>query len=281
MLFYTNVHCRGNNIYFRGYQDGKKINQKLPLKPSFFVLSNKKSKFKTLHGENLEQLKFDSIGEARDFVKRYKDVENFPIFGNTNYATQFISKVFPNNIEFDMSQMKIVTIDIETSTEYGFPDPRTGQEEVLLITIQDFNTKEIISFGCKPFLVQKQNHTYVECVDEFDLLRKFIDHLKEDYPDIITGWNVQLFDMAYLSTRITKVLGERALSECSPYKLIEEFEVPYAKGRTQLAYNWIGISVLDYMDLYKKFSFKVQESYALDYIAKEELGKEKIKHNYA
>ena len=144
MLFYTNVHCRGNNIYFRGYQDGKKINQKLPFKPSFFVLSNKASKFKTLHGENLEQLKFDSIGEARDFIKRYKDVNNFPIFGNTNYATQFISKVFPNNIEFDMSQMKIVTIDIETSTEYGFPDPRTGQEEILLITIQDSNTKYIL-----------------------------------------------------------------------------------------------------------------------------------------
>ena len=281
MLFYTNVHCRGNTIYFRGYQDGKKINQKLPFKPSFFVLSNKASKFKTLHGENLEQLKFESIGEARDFIKRYKDVSNFPIFGNTNYATQFISKVFPNNIEFDMSQMKIVTIDIETSTEYGFPDPRTGQEEILLITIQDFNNKEIVSFGCKPFLVQKQNHTYIECVDEFDLLRKFINHIKEDYPDIITGWNVQLFDMAYLSTRITKVLGERALSECSPYKLIEEFEVPYAKGRTQLAYNWIGISVLDYMDLYKKFSFKVQESYALDFIAKEELGKEKLKHGYS
>jgi len=173
-----------------------------------------------------------------------------------------------------------VAIDIETSTEDGFPDPRTGQEEILLITIQDFNTKEIISFGCKPFLVQKQNHTYVECVDEFDLLRKFIDYIKEDYPDIITGWNVQLFDIAYLSTRITKVLGDRALSECSPYRLIEEFEVPYAKGRTQLAYNWIGISTLDYMELYKKFSYKVQESYSLDFIAKEELGKEKIKHGY-
>jgi len=86
--------------------------------------------------------------------------------------------------------------------------------------------------------------------------------------------------MAYLSTRITKVLGDRALSECSPYKLIEEFEVPYAKGRTQLAYNWIGISTLDYMELYKKFSYKVQESYSLDFIAKEELGKEKIKHGY-
>jgi len=280
MLFYTNVHCRGNYIYFRGVQDGKKINQKLPFKPSFFALSNKESKFKSIHGENLEQIKFESISEAREFVKRYRGVDNFPIFGNTNYAIQFISKVFPNNIEFDMSQMKIVTIDIETSTEYGFPDPRTGQEEILLITIQDFNTKEIISFGCKPFLVQKQNHTYVECVDEFDLLRKFIDYIKEDYPDIITGWNVQLFDIAYLSTRITKVLGDRALSECSPYRLIEEFEVPYAKGRTQLAYNWIGISTLDYMELYKKFSYKVQESYSLDFIAKEELGKEKIKHGY-
>lgn len=280
MLFYTNVHCRGNYIYFRGFKNGKRINQKIPFQPSFYLRTSKQSPFKSLKGENLERKKFNSISDAKDFIKKYKEVSNFPIYGNMNFNYQFISKLFPNPIEYDMSVMKIVTIDIETSTEFGFPDPRTAQEEVLLITLQDFNTKEITSFGCKPYLVEKAGVTYVQCNDEFELLRKFIDKLKEDYPDVITGWNVQLFDIAYLSTRIIKVLGEKALEECSPHRQISQFEVPYAKGRTQLAYNWMGISTLDYMDLYKKFSFKVQESYSLDYIAKEELGKQKIKHNY-
>ena len=121
----------------------------------------------------------------------------------------------------------------------------------------------------------------MQCKDEFELLRKFIDFLKADYPDIITGWNVQLFDIAYLSSRIQRVLGDRALNECSPHGITDSFEVPYAKGRTQLAFNWYGISILDYMELYKKFSYKTQESYSLDHISKEELGKEKIKHDYA
>lgn len=280
MFFYTNVHNRGNHIYFRGFKDGKRVSSKIPFEPSLFVRTGKPSKYKSLQGENLERLKFISISEAREFVNNYKEVSNFPIYGNLNYKYQFISKLFPHDIEFDMSLMKIVTVDIETSTEYGFPDPRTAQEEVLLITIQDFHTKKLTSFGCKPFLSQQDNLTYVECKDEFDLLRKFIDFFKQDYPDVVTGWNVQLFDIAYLSSRIQRVLGDKALDECSPYGLTDQFEVPYAKGRTAIAFNWYGVSVLDYMDLYKKFSFKTQESYSLDYISKEELGKQKVKHEY-
>jgi DNA polymerase elongation subunit (family B) len=279
-MFYTNVYGRGNYVYFRGIKDGKRVSQKIPFQPSLFVRSGKESKYKSLKGENLERIKFSSINEAKDFVKQYREVSNFPIFGNTNYSYQFISKLFPGEIEFDMSQMKIYTIDIETSTEYGFPDPRTAQEDVLLITIQDFNTKQITSFGCKPFLTEQQNVNYVLCKDEFDLLRQFVDFIKSGYPDIITGWNVQLFDIAYLSSRIQRVLGERALQECSPHGVIDQFEVPYAKGRTQLAFNWTGISTLDYMDLYKKFSYKTLESYALDFVATEELDKQKVKHNY-
>ena len=279
-MFYTNVYGRGNYVYFRGIKDGKRVSQKIPFQPSLFVRSGKESKYKSLKGENLERIKFSSINEAKDFVKQYREVSNFPIFGNTNYSYQFISKLFPGEIEFDMSQMKIYTIDIETSTEYGFPDPRTAQEDVLLITIQDFNTKQITSFGCKPFLTEQHNVNYVLCKDEFDLLRQFVDFIKSGYPDIITGWNVQLFDIAYLSSRIQRVLGERALQECSPHGVIDQFEVPYAKGRTQLAFNWTGISTLDYMDLYKKFSYKTLESYALDFVATEELDKQKVKHNY-
>ena len=281
MLFYTNIHVRGNYVYFRGFKDGKRVSQKIPFQPTFYLRTgNKNTPFKSLWGEPLERKKFNSISEAREFVKTYSDVSNFPIYGNLNYAYQFINKLFPDTIQFDMSLMKVVTLDIETSTEYGFPDPRHAQEEVLLITMQDSNTKKIISFGCKPYLAKSDNVTYVQCSDEMDLLRKFIQELKSDYPDVLTGWNCQLFDVAYLSSRIQRVLGDKALEECSPYGVISSREVPFAKGRTQLAFDWHGIAILDYLDLYKKFSFKVQESYRLDHIAKEELDDQKVKHGY-
>ncbi len=280
MFFYTNVYGRHNHIYFRGFKDGKRVNSKIPFQPSLYKRGNKESNYKTIEGHNLERIKFDSMAHTKDFVKKYREISNFPIYGNTNYAYQLISKFFPTEIEFDQSQIKILTIDIETSTEYGFPDPRTAQEEVLLITAQDFNTKQITSFGCKPFLVEQNNLNYIKCKNETDLLRKFIDFIKDDYPDVVTGWNVQLFDISYLSSRIIKVFNERTLQECSPYNTYDSREVPFAKGRTQLAYDWHGISILDYMQLYKKFAYKTLESYALDFVAKEELNQQKIKHSY-
>ena len=281
MLFYTDVFKRGNYIYFRGFKDGKRVSEKIPFQPTFYVRTgNKDSPYKSLLGEPLEKKVFGSINESKVFLDRYKEVSNFPIYGNINLAYQFITKVFPDTIQFDMSLMRILTIDIETSTEYGFPDPREAQEDVLLITIQNYNTKEITSFGCKPYLPKKDNVTYIKCDDEMDLLRRFIKFIKSDYPDIITGWNVQLFDIAYLSSRIQRVLGDRALQECSPHGVITSREVPFARGRTQLAFSWTGTAIIDYLDLYKKFSFKVQESYKLDNIAKEELNDEKVKHNY-
>ena len=281
MLFYTNIYTRGDYVHFRGFKDGKRVNQKIPFQPTLYVRSGKPSEYKSLVGENLEKIKFHTIKEARAFVDQYKEVSNFPIFGNRSYGYQFISKMFPDTIEFDISLMKIVTIDIETTTEYGFPEPRTAQEQVTLISVQDFNTKVITTFGCGPYLSKKPNSVYVQCKDEFDLLRQFINHHKSDYPDVTTGWNSQLFDIAYLSSRITKVLGEKALNECSPWGYIRQYEVPTARGRTQLAYEWCGISILDFMDLYKKFSYKMVENYKLDTVAMEELGENKLKNPHA
>jgi len=280
MLFYTNIYTRGNNIYFRGFKDGKRVNEKVPFQPVFYLRTGKETPYKSLLGEKLEKKKFESIDQARQFLKTYKDVSNFPIYGNYNFAYQFISKLFPNDIEFDISLMKMVTIDIETTTEYGFPDVRDAQEQIQLLSVQDFNTKQITTFGCGPYLPKQVNVKYIQCKDEFDLLRKFITFHKEDYPDVITGWNVQLFDIAYLSARIDRVLGQDAVKECSPWGVYSTTEVPYARGRTQLAYSWHGISILDFMDLYKKFSYKMVENYKLDTVAKEELGKEKLKFPY-
>jgi len=280
MIFYTNVTRRGNNILFRGIKDGKRIHEKIHFKPSLYVKSQAETPYRDIKGEYLTKKNFNSMSEASDFIISHEDIPNFNIYGNNNYVYQFITKIFNEDIEFDITQIKIITIDIETSTEFGFPDTSNPNEQILLISIQDYNTKEIISLGCKPFLPYKKNITYVHCKDEYDLLKRFVALIQSDYPDVITGWNCQFFDIAYTSARIKKILGDSALKNLSPWGIVNTREVEFIAGRKEPVYEWVGIATLDYLDLYKKFAFTQQENYKLDTVAQSELGKEKLKHEY-
>ncbi len=275
MRFYTNVVNFGNKILVRGINNGKKVQDRIDFCPSLFVRSPKSSEYQSIYGKYLEKIDFDSISEARDFVKRYSEVEDFPIFGNTNYAYQYITNSFPDDVDFDISQIKIWTIDIETSAEFGFPDVADPIEELLLVTIQDFNTKELVSFGTRHCNPIKENHTYHRCKDEYDLLKKFIDFISSDYPHIITGWNIEFFDIPYLCNRTRKVLGEDMMKKFSPWNVVNQREISRFKN-IETVFDIVGISVLDYLDLYKKFTYTAQESYKLDHIAKVELGKAKV-----
>jgi DNA polymerase elongation subunit (family B) len=275
MRFYTNVIQYGNRILVRGINNGKTVQDRTEFKPTLYVRTNKPSEYKSLFGQNLEAIDFESINDAKDFVKRYKEVEQFPIFGNTNYAYQYITRSFPEEIDFDISQIKIYSIDIETSAEFGFPDINDPLEQVLLITLQDYNTKDIVTFGVNHFVVNKPNHRYVRCADEYDLLKKFIEFWSSEFPHIVTGWNIEFFDIPYLCNRIKKVLGEDSMKELSPWNLVNQREISRFKN-VETVFDIMGVSVLDYLDLYKKFTYTAQESYKLDHIAKVELGKEKL-----
>lgn len=277
MKFYTNVNQYGNRILVRGVNNGKTVQEKIEFKPSLFAKSQKESQYKSLYGDNLEEIEFADINDAKDFVKRYKEVENYPIFGNTNYAYQYITKTFPNEVEFDISQIKIWSLDIETSAELGFPNVRDPKEELLLITIQDASTKELVTFGSKQFKVTKTNHTYIQCRDEYDLFQKFLAYFQENCPNILTGWNIEFFDIPYLCSRMARILGDDSVKKLSPWGVVNPKEFT-RMSRTELIYDILGVAILDYLDLYKKFTYSAQESYKLDHIAKVELGKEKLSY---
>ena len=278
MKFYTSVNQYGNNILVRGVNNGHKVHDRVAFKPSLYVPNKDKATAKSLFGTPLAEVKFDSINDAKEYVKLYKDVEGFEIYGNTNYAYQYISSTFKDDVEFDMTQLKIWTLDIETSAENGFPDVGNPQEKVLLITTQDYVSKQIVSFGLYPCEKVNDKHTYVQCKDEIDLLSQFLEYVAEDHPHILTGWNIEFFDIPYLCNRITKMLGDDALKKLSPWKVVEEKRITRFQ-KESIAFSILGIAILDYLDLYKKFTYGNQESYKLDHIAKVELGKEKLNYD--
>jgi DNA polymerase elongation subunit (family B) len=269
----------GNQFLVRGYENGKHVMFKEEYCPTLFVPSKKESNYKTLHGENVEPIKPGFVKDCREFYKKYEDVDGFKIYGNDRYVCQYISDKYPEDeIKFDISKIKLVTLDIEVASENGFPDTESASEEILAITIQDYNSKKIITWGVKPFTVKQDNVRYIHCESERLLLQSFIDYWDRNIPEVITGWNIQFYDVPYICRRLNQVLDEKQRKRFSPWGLTTENKV-FVNGREQIYYDVGGISQLDYLDLYKKFTYKAQESYRLDHIAEVELGQKKLDHS--
>ena len=280
MRFYTNIQMVGNQILVRGYENGERIENREIYHPTLFVSSKKKTKYKTLSGESVEPVKPGTIRETRDFISKYDGVEGFKVFGFERFIYQFISDNYPEDqIEFDISKIKLVTIDIETKSENGFPDVESASEEVLLITIQDYTSKKIITWGVGPFNNTHDNVDYRQCDSEHHLLSSFIQWWIENTPDVVTGWNCEFFDMPYLAGRLNRVLGAKMMKRLSPWGLVTQNEI-MKMGRKNFVVDIGGVSVLDYMRLYKwSPGTPNQESFRLDYIAQQELGQKKLDHS--
>ena len=279
MHFYTNVQLIGNQFLVRGVDNGKRYEHRDEFFPTLFVKTKKNSKYRTLSGEAVEEVNPGTVRDCREFYKKYDEVDGFSIYGNDRYIYQYISEKYPEEeIKFDINQIKLVTLDIETTAEHGFPNVESATEEILAITIQDYSSKKIITWGVKPFVNKQDNVTYHYCPTEYELLNNFINYWMMDVPDVITGWNIQLFDIPYICKRLNRVLGEKLMKRFSPWGLVTEGEI-FVQGRKQITFDVGGVSQLDYLDLYKKFTYKAQESYRLDYIAEVELGQKKLDHS--
>ena len=279
MKFYTNVQMIGNQFLVRGVENGKRYEYRDDFYPSIFVKTKRDSKYRTLNGEPVEEVKPGNVRDCRDFYKKYDEVDGFDVYGNERYIYQYISENYSEDeIKFDINQIKLITLDIETTAEHGFPDVESAIEEILAITIQDYTTKKITTWGVKPFFNKQENVTYYHCHTEQELLSHFINYWMVDVPDVITGWNIQLFDIPYICKRLNRVLGEKLMKRLSNWGLVTEGEI-FINGRKHVTFDIGGLTQLDYLDLYKKFTYKAQESYRLDYIAEVELGQKKLDHS--
>jgi len=277
--FYTNVICVGNNILYRGVENGRRVKLRVGYTPTMFLPSQKETKWKTLHGEYLDEIKLGSIRECRDFIKRYEDVENFKIYGNTRYEYAYIADEFKGAIDWDQAKINIAVIDIEVGSENGFPDPYKANEPITAIAVKTLDG-DMKVYGCGNFNNSRDDVTYIKCRDEYDLCKRFLEDWKYNTPDIITGWNTRFFDIPYLVNRFVKILGEDEMKNLSPWGIVQERKTNI-KGRELISYEIYGISSLDYIELYKWFApgGKSQDSYRLDNIANIELGKKKLSYD--
>jgi DNA polymerase elongation subunit (family B) len=144
--------------------------------------------------------------------------------------------------------------------------------------MKNYKTKRLITFGSRPYNVKRDDTEYVLCENEHDLLMTFIAWWTEVEPEVITGWNVDAFDITYLCNRILKICGEHNLKKLSPWSMVKS-NFTEIMGRSVQTYDIAGVTILDYLEIYKKFTYTNRESYRLDVIAEIELGQKKLDHS--
>jgi DNA polymerase elongation subunit (family B) len=158
-------------------------------------------------------------------------------------------------------------------TKTAFPNIETANQQLTAITMRCRNRSYVL--GYKDFATSDPNVYYVQCKDEYELIQQFLSCWRELDPDIVTGWNIEFFDIPYLINRIRNLMGEKEAKKLSPWGFIDERTIE-SFGKENKVYGLPGVSILDYLQLYRKFSYSNHESYKLDYIAFIELGEKKV-----
>lgn len=286
---YTHVATIGNRVYARARMpDGAPVYVENEYTPIYYLPFNEQDKHKATHwgyeGRPLYSHMCTAIHEARDFLKRneghvYGDIQpEYMLLADTYGATE---------IPWDLEKLYIWVIDIEVDRDpiKGFAPVDDPFNAINAVTVTWLHMGQMgtVVYAVPPNpnakFIPPPNVTYVECKTEEELILHFLEDFRSagDYPDIVSGWNVQFYDIPYLVNRARKLFTEDIWIRFSPLNRITERDA-IINHRDNTVMELKGVSILDYYELYQKFTYSQQENYRLDHIAHVELKKRKVSY---
>lgn len=259
--------------------EGKRTKVLCSYEPYLYIESDNGCDGRSIFNTPLKKITFRNSIDRANFVK---ETPISRLFYNLSPDQQFLLDNFKNDVDkedYGKQPLKIFYIDIETYATTHFSTPKDANDPINLITVYDSLSKKYHTFGCKNYATTNDDVIYTKCLTEKDLLSSFIKFWKKDYPDIVTGWNIVNYDIPYIMNRITKVFGnDEKINDLSPVDKIQFRENVSVNKLGQAVDRWYihGVSILDFMEVYKTFTLGDRESYALNYIGEYELGEGKI-----
>jgi DNA polymerase elongation subunit (family B) len=237
--------------------DDKSGYQKFQYKP-YAYLKSQTGTYRSLYGDKLKKVNFwtgDDLQNGRVFES------DIPI------ETRTLVDMYQDSEEPSVGHREVY-FDIEVEVTNGFPDPSRAENKITAIALYD---KTSDKYHCY-VLGDVPNTDVVESFrSEEELLQRFYQKYLEINPTILSGWNIDGFDIPYLYNRTTRVLGQQFSNALSPIG-----EVFYSEHKKR--YKIAGVSCLDYLPLYKLFTYTQQSSYRLDFIGQLEVGLGKIEY---
>lgn len=273
---FRNVHFdySENKINLWETINGERMFTEIDWVPYIYV-PDKEGDVETIFGEKARKFtfpnykKFKSFNEDKGIVK-FED--------HVKPELQFLAERYHGFDDDNLPKpdLRIGSLDIEVHSEAGFPKPEDADGVVTAISI-DINDKEYI-WGIKPY-TGKHSDSFTYCKDEKILLKKFFEfmYVHADI-DVLTGWNISGFDIPYLYYRCKKLFGEnnKLFNKFSPICDCNVWEKKDGEG---LNFDFAGVSIIDYMEVYKNYTRSNPESFKLDDVAFNELQERKLEYD--
>jgi DNA polymerase elongation subunit (family B) len=272
------------SVFLRTWStDGKRIDTEFPFQPFLYIEKEGSTDATSIFKTSLIKKQFRNSIERRRYVE---SSGNKRIFHNLGPEQQFLIEMFKDvngGPEFSKFPLKIFLLDIETESLSGeFPVPELAKDPINLFTIYDTLTKVTHTWGLREeYHSTQEDCVYYRCKDEQDLILRVVEFWKNDYPDVASGWNTEGFDFPYIINRFRKLFGEDFIHQLSPVGQVRSRKIfaDDSFGKEVEKWSITGVSLLDYMKLYKTFSPGERESFSLNYISEFELGEGKIAYN--
>ena len=219
-------------------------------------------------------------GDKLTRISKWEKEESDDLFeSDVPETTRVLVDIYDSDIP--STGHRVLTFDIEVEMITGLPNTKEAQNEITAIAAHDSTTKLFEVFvldkerkiknNAKSFNKDGREVSIHVFDNEQNLLLAFLNYYEEINPTIITGWNIDFFDIPYLYNRLKNVCGEGHAKRLSP--IGQAFWSPYREK-----FSFGGVSILDYINLYKTYTYTLEASYTLNYIATKELGKGKIEY---
>lgn len=258
-------------------EEGNRITTDYTFNPYLYTEVSGEGEHKSIFNTSLRKKIFRTGYERFKYVQ---ECGNSRIFENIAPVHQFlIDRYWKENEKSDFSQfpLRIVYVDIEYKVEGAFVAPDNPTQPVNVITIYDSLYKCFRTWGTGgDFKTIYENSYYTKCNTEKEMLDSFLHWFESDYPDVLSGWNTEFFDIPYLINRITRVFSEDEIRRFSPTGNVYNKQIMGPYGRPITKWYLEGVSCLDYLEVYRTFSQGQKESYKLNDIAELEIKQKKI-----
>ena len=241
---------------------------------------------KSVYGGKLKRLEFESIIGRNKWIKEHQG--QVEIFDSLPAPREFLIERFAGeqeNIEFAKHALRVHFLDIEIAVEDEFPNPREADYPINVMTVYDTKYNKNFTWICTSetdmpadTFEDREGVQFFLFFSEVKMLDHYLKWHQANYPDVISGWNIDCFDIPYIVNRIKKKLGWGEEMKLSPINKIQVKTDVIRRGEFQAfdEHKIEGITCLDYLFLYKKFNLAKQSSYKLDWIGEVELGYGKL-----
>jgi DNA polymerase elongation subunit (family B) len=257
--------------------DGKRVYKEFPVVYTFYYADGR-GKWQSIYGTPVSRVSTRSSKEFRKELAIHSGKEIFESDINPIFRC-----LADNYLEKDAPELNIAFLDIETDfdSKRGYSTPADPFTKITAVTVYLNWMDQLITLAIPPAamsieeanqIAAKFDNTFM-FLSEAEMILTLLDLIED--ADILSGWNSGGFDIPYLVNRTARVLSKDDTRRYCLWNQFPKERVFEKYGADQLTFDLVGRVHMDYMELYRKYTYEERHSYSLDAIGEYELNERK------